>query len=499
MEQQQQEMGEIRSLVLSLGQHIRSQTPSTEQRVAPPISPPMPERMTCLIATSETYGGDPEGCEGFLVQYSLFFFRISHPLPDHTKVAFVVSRLMGKARICGAALMTNASPLMSDYAGFIQELKAVFYHLYQGRVCGQSLLRLRQGLRNTADYAVEFHTLVAGTHRNEPALVDAFVHGLKTDLQAELACKPEASCLNEVVRLAITYDRLLQEQHRQLHRSLTQRENDSLAVPGDNPTEPMQLGVAGIRGKLPNRGKGQQSVSDSLNLSMCKLPVMVKHQRHQLSASALADSGAVGNIMDWGFARRLWIKAISLPTPLSTWALEGGPVGVGFITHVTPCMLLEIRGGHVEQVSFYLLPCLSHPVTLGLPWLRAHKPHLHWSDNRVLEWAATCKGWCLSHQTLPLQSTSVESPEVGEGLRVPLEYSELEQVFSPAKTTQLPPDREWDCATIPPRCRVYPLSQEEDQIMAQYIKEALQQGYIRPSTSTAPASVFCVKKKDGGL
>ncbi|KAK1799042.1 hypothetical protein P4O66_007307, partial [Electrophorus voltai] len=102
-------------------------------------------------------------------------------------------------------------------------------------------------------------------------------------------------------------------------------------------------------------------------------------------------------------------------------------------------------------------------------------------------------------------STSVESPEAGEGLRVPPEYSNLEQVFSPVKALQLPPHREWDCAitlkgdAVPPRCRVYPLFQEEDRIMAQYIKEALQQGYIRPSTSPASASVFFVKKKDGGL
>ncbi|KAK1784720.1 hypothetical protein P4O66_003398 [Electrophorus voltai] len=35
--------------------------------------------------------------------------------------------------------------------------------------------------------------------------------------------------------------------------------------------------------------------------------------------------------------------------------------------------------------------------------------------------------------------------------------------------------------------------------MGQYVKEALEQGYIRPSTSPASASVFFIKKKDGGL
>jgi len=35
--------------------------------------------------------------------------------------------------------------------------------------------------------------------------------------------------------------------------------------------------------------------------------------------------------------------------------------------------------------------------------------------------------------------------------------------------------------------------------MRKYIKEALDQGYIRPSTSPAAASFFFVSKKDGGL
>ncbi|KAK1800453.1 hypothetical protein P4O66_005679, partial [Electrophorus voltai] len=80
------------------------------------------------------------------------------------------------------------------------------------------------------------------------------------------------------------------------------------------------------------------------------------------------------------------------------------------------------------------------------------------------------------------------------------------EVFSPAKAAQLPPCHSFDCvinlkggAVPPPRCRVYPLSQEEEQVMEQYIKEALAQGYIRPSASSALASVFYVKKKGSGL
>ncbi|KAI4877550.1 hypothetical protein NFI96_031461, partial [Prochilodus magdalenae] len=46
---------------------------------------------------------------------------------------------------------------------------------------------------------------------------------------------------------------------------------------------------------------------------------------------------------------------------------------------------------------------------------------------------------------------------------------------------------------------VYPLTQAEDQAFEEYIREALAQGYIRPSTSPAAAGFFFIKKKDRGL
>ncbi len=50
-----------------------------------------------------------------------------------------------------------------------------------------------------------------------------------------------------------------------------------------------------------------------------------------------------------------------------------------------------------------------------------------------------------------------------------------------------------------PKGRVYPLSIPERTAMEEYVKEALQQGFIRPSTSPAASSFFFVAKKDGGL
>ncbi len=106
---------------------------------------------------------------------------------------------------------------------------------------------------------------------------------------------------------------------------------------------------------------------------------------------------------------------------------------------------------------------------------------------------------------LQVNSTLVESPESQENPEIPSDYTAFQDVFSKQAATKLPPHRPRDCAidllpgTRPPKGRVYPLSIPERKAMENYIKEALQQGFIRPSTSPAASSFFFVGKKDGGL
>ncbi|KAK3532299.1 hypothetical protein QTP86_016063, partial [Hemibagrus guttatus] len=102
-------------------------------------------------------------------------------------------------------------------------------------------------------------------------------------------------------------------------------------------------------------------------------------------------------------------------------------------------------------------------------------------------------------------ATSIESPFVNRPLEIPTCYAPFSDVFCPKRASKLPPHRPWDCAIdlLPgepvPRGRIYPLSILEEKAMEEYIKEALAQGYICPSTSPAASSFFFVAKKDGGL
>ncbi len=99
----------------------------------------------------------------------------------------------------------------------------------------------------------------------------------------------------------------------------------------------------------------------------------------------------------------------------------------------------------------------------------------------------------------------MESPEQQESSVIPSDYAAFQDVFSKQAATKLPPHRPWDCAidlllgAQLPKGRVYPLSIPECKAMEDYIKEALQQWFIRPSTSPVALSFFFMWKKDGGL
>ena len=48
-------------------------------------------------------------------------------------------------------------------------------------------------------------------------------------------------------------------------------------------------------------------------------------------------------------------------------------------------------------------------------------------------------------------------------------------------------------------CKVYPMSQKEDEALRDFLAEQLEKGYIRPSKSQYASSFFFISKKDGKL
>ena len=88
---------------------------------------------------------------------------------------------------------------------------------------------------------------------------------------------------------------------------------------------------------------------------------------------------------------------------------------------------------------------------------------------------------------------------------VPAHYHNFKTVFSKESFDELPVRKPWDHAielkpgSEPHRCKIYPLSPNEQAELDTFLDENLKTGRIRPSKSPMASPVFFVKKKDGSL
>ena len=81
-----------------------------------------------------------------------------------------------------------------------------------------------------------------------------------------------------------------------------------------------------------------------------------------------------------------------------------------------------------------------------------------------------------------------EDPKIEE---IPHQYQDLTIVFSKKEADKLPPHRLTDCKIVLEKDAtlhhgpIYPLTEEESEVLRDYIKENLEKGFIRPSESPA--------------
>lgn len=88
---------------------------------------------------------------------------------------------------------------------------------------------------------------------------------------------------------------------------------------------------------------------------------------------------------------------------------------------------------------------------------------------------------------------------------IPKPYQDLAAVFSKKNADKLPPHRPVDCKIVLEKDAtlhygpIYSLSEQESQVLKEYIDDMLKKGFIRPSESPAGYPVLFRKKKDGSL
>ncbi|XDV30709.1 hypothetical protein PO909_033561 [Leuciscus waleckii] len=224
----------------------------------------------------------------------------------------------------------------------------------------------------------------------------------------------------------------------------------------------------------------------------------------ELACKALIDFGAALNLIHKDLIVKFNIPTQPCTPPIKISAVNNAPIGDG-ITQQTQPLRLHVGIFHQEAISFYVINSPRHEIILGFSWSSVHDPVISWRHGELTHGSEFCLNHCMLFSAIQTCfTTSIESPDIKQTTKIPTCYNDLIEVFSKTKPMQLLLHRQWDCAidllpnAMPPKSKVY-LSHSETQAMEEYIEEAMNSGFIRPSTSPAAAGFFFVEKKDGGL
>ena len=250
-----------------------------------------------------------------------------------------------------------------------------------------------------------------------------------------------------------------------------------------------------------------------------------------ISSYALIDSGASGNgFIDESYAscQNLPLKKLYRPRQLEV--VDGRPVASGQIKYYVE-VAINISG-HEETTRLYVTTLGHYPIVLGIPWLQRHNVKINWQKHLLQFDSPYCLQNCTSNPVMQYGITSLvpERPYIAimnlyefeelatkEELmimeilpvdiskKLPPEYQDFASVFDKKEASQLPPYRAIDheipleSGKQPPWKLLYSMSQNELEALQVFLKENLEKGFIRPSSSPARAPVLFVKKKDGTL
>lgn len=200
------------------------------------------------------------------------------------------------------------------------------------------------------------------------------------------------------------------------------------------------------------------------------------------SISALIDSGSTANFIHSRIVQKLNLPTKKLKIPVSVSTIDGSTISSGKIYRKV-VLPFELQG-QLFQEGFLISNIGRREAVLGTPFLNTHNPAINWQQRTV---------------ELAKESNAIDL----EGL--PKEYHDFADVFGEGFFENLPPHRPYDLAidlkegTTPLFGPIYATTRQESIALREQIKENLDKGTIRHSTSPAASPVMFVPKKDGGL
>src|SRR5712672_4748494 len=261
---------------------------------------------------------------------------------------------------------------------------------------------------------------------------------------------------------------------------------------------------------------------------------------------ALVDSGATANFIDYKTVARLRLGTQKLDNTRTVKNIDGTMNRSGNITHC--CDLLISRDRKQERTRFFVTNLGGDRFILGYPWLATFNPDINWPEaivngphfrvETLVSGKLTQKEYLQHMQTVAIAQLeegdelimslevlgqepmhirkttlaqqmaerAYDATKVNTEETVPVVFKQHWRVFSEHEARQLPPHREYDHqielrpdAPHVINSKVYPLSQNEQKVLDEYLTDNLEKGYIVASSSRYGSPTFTVKKKDGTL
>jgi hypothetical protein len=256
-------------------------------------------------------------------------------------------------------------------------------------------------------------------------------------------------------------------------------------------------------------------------------------QEQRLHGTIMVDGGSTGNFVSAAFADKCGATLTPTSSPVRVSMANG---------HIHTChktaMLSFSAQGHRETIRLTVLPSLAGcDVILGMPWLKAHNPHIDWRTHEIRITASSgtshlfpsskSKPPVCIHARLVTANQFVHLARQSEAYLAVVRPSqdgppqpgssseqhplasalltEFQDVFPENLPPGLPPERSVDHrielvpGSDPPNKPPYRLSPAEQDVLKKQLEELTELGFIRPSKSPYGAPVLFVKKKDGGL
>lgn len=196
------------------------------------------------------YDGNPNSCRAFLAQCSLVFaLQPRRYAEEQTKIAYVLTLLIGKARDWGTSVWEAHAPFCATFEAFRNEMIKLFDRSARGEEAAAQLARLRQGKHSVTEFAIEFKTLAASCDWNAASCRAMFRAGLNEEIQDEIATHEIPSGFDDLVDLALRVESRLRFRHQRLAArppwsfgELTSDITPAQPLPSPADPEPMQLG-----------------------------------------------------------------------------------------------------------------------------------------------------------------------------------------------------------------------------------------------------------------